>query len=217
MTRIFYTSFQRKLRYEVYSGYFRSLPKHLQSRIFGYKRWQDAQAFFLGKVLLMECLGGFGLDVDCLKRIAYSKNGRPFLPDSVIDFNISHSGAYVICCASDRVRVGIDIEEIKPIDICDFKGQFTAGEISAITQSSLPHTVFFELWSKKEAIVKADGRGLSFPLKDIVFESDNHASVEGFSWYLEKVHIDRGLSSYLATDKRISGNVIVKELQFKYL
>ena len=214
MIQVLYTSFQSRLRYEVYSFYLRSLPDHLRSKMFRYKRWQDAQAFFLGKVLLIECLSRFGLGTECLKNLEYGKNDRPFLPGG-IDFNISHSGSYVICCASDRYRVGIDIEEMEPICIQDFKEQFTNLEMQGILESPTPHQTFFDLWTKKEAIVKADGRGLAFPLDNIVFENEDHAQVEGVDWYLKRIEIDNGLSACLATNRKIEDNIIVKEFHCK--
>lgn len=45
---------------------------------------------------------------------AYEQQGKPYIKDSEIYFNISHSGEYVAVAVSDH-QVGIDIQKIKPV------------------------------------------------------------------------------------------------------
>ncbi len=99
--------------------------------------------------------------------------GKPFLlrPASPrkIHFNVSHSGDWVLIGVSEGGRVGIDVEIHGKID---FQGLaescFSAAEIKAWFARPLVEqkTVFFDIWARKEAYLKAIGSGLSKPLKD---------------------------------------------------
>jgi 4'-phosphopantetheinyl transferase len=97
--------------------------------------------------------------------------GRPFVAPngkSSIDFNLSHAGDAVVVAVARDQKVGVDVEEISvDIDHVSLARRFFApGEIDQIgaADAEAASTGFFECWTKKEAIVKAVGRGLSMPL-----------------------------------------------------
>ena len=99
----------------------------------------------------------------CFKHNSY---GKPYLVDhNSIHFNISHSGEWVVG-AFDTIPVGIDVEEIKPIDFAIIERFFSQAEIrdfSLKTEQEKPG-YFFDLWSLKESFIKAEGKGLSIAL-----------------------------------------------------
>ncbi len=102
----------------------------------------------------------------------YGPNGKPALApafgDHHLSFNLSHSEHLaVIAVAIDRA-IGVDVEMIKPLD--DFEAIasrfFTEKENLAL--HSVPPSkrlrAFFNCWTRKEAVVKASGEGLTRPL-----------------------------------------------------
>jgi 4'-phosphopantetheinyl transferase len=98
-------------------------------------------------------------------RFELRENGKPFLPQSDIQFNVSHSGD-VIAIALAANEVGVDIEAKHPIpEIAAIAARFfskdEAERVSAATDAT---DEFFRIWTMKEAIVKAEGQGLSLPL-----------------------------------------------------
>ncbi|MFD2614761.1 4'-phosphopantetheinyl transferase family protein [Paenibacillus gansuensis] len=106
--------------------------------------------------------------------IEISRNiyGKPYFKTNLdTHFNISHSGMWVVCITSDK-PVGIDIEQITPIDISMADRFFTSSE------SSLLHSLtgndqlkrFYELWTLKESYVKAQGKGLHIRLNSFSVE-----------------------------------------------
>lgn len=91
--------------------------------------------------------------------------GKPFITGSFLKFNLSHSKDRMLCAVTMRCEVGVDIEYIQPS--FDWKPVarifFTAAEIQTI--KSFPENfqvqTFFRIWTRKEALAKALGIGLS--------------------------------------------------------
>jgi 4'-phosphopantetheinyl transferase len=86
--------------------------------------------------------------------------GRPDL-----QFNISHSGAWV-ACVLDGTPVGVDVEQIRPIDAEIPDRYFSAIEQAQIREAdeARRRERFFTLWTLKESYVKMMGQGLAIPL-----------------------------------------------------
>jgi len=142
------------------------LTPNLVQEVLKYKRWQDQHNALLGKALIYlgyQYLTNELLNMRVLKR---DHNNKPFLVNKKVDFNISHSGKSVVCALSKNVKnIGIDIEQVKHINVADFTSIFSNAEMEEIKQRGINR--FYELWTKKEAITKAIGKGIVLPLKDI--------------------------------------------------
>jgi 4'-phosphopantetheinyl transferase len=102
--------------------------------------------------------------------ISITKNefGKPILRDYPnLHYNISHSGDYVVCAVSDR-PVGIDIEQIARSDSIKISNRiFHDTEkryVKSFYSEEAQAIAFTEIWTKKEAYIKRDGRGLAIPL-----------------------------------------------------
>ncbi len=84
------------------------------------------------------------------------------------DFNLSHSGSRALIGLCDAAAIGVDIEMLRPIPdaLRIARSHFAADEANAL--AALPPDVieraFFGLWTRKEAVVKALGTGLSAAL-----------------------------------------------------
>lgn len=128
------------------------------------------------------------------------------------DFNISHSGDYVICVLGEGLRLGIDIEEWRDIDFDHFRKVMTNEQWGGILHSSNFTKSFFKYWTIKESVIKAEGKGLSIPLLNL-HVNNNSVQYDNQMWYLNKLDIDDKYSTRLATNKK---NVYVKmsELDF---
>lgn len=92
--------------------------------------------------------------------------GKPYLPDCPIQFNVSHAGEWAVA-ATDSRSIGIDIEQIVPVDVHELSSSFFAPEeISDLVEQPEEERLeaFFSIWTGKESYVKAIGRGLSASL-----------------------------------------------------
>lgn len=85
-------------------------------------------------------------------------------------FNLSHSRGMVAVAIAADCEVGIDVEALArrvSDDAAIARRHFTPGEQAALERRADPverRRTFLELWTAKEAFIKATGRGLSLPL-----------------------------------------------------
>ncbi|HEY5613775.1 MAG TPA: 4'-phosphopantetheinyl transferase superfamily protein [Lysobacter sp.] len=105
--------------------------------------------------------------------------GRPRLdaPHASHDCNWSHSGDGLLLALGKGVRVGADLERIRPRPRAQALAErfFTVQEARWLAISSETERdrdrAFVRLWCAKEAVLKAHGHGLSFGLDRLRFES----------------------------------------------
>jgi 4'-phosphopantetheinyl transferase len=173
----------------------------------------NSRESFLGRKLIFEGLKILGINNLSYKQIEYSKLGKPYFKttDSTLDFNISHSGDIVICVVSNSCKVGIDIEKVKPIEIYNFKDHFSKNEWDSLEETTNPLDLFYSYWTQKEAILKANGYGISVPLLKIEAISKS-ISFEGQSWYAEHLKLDILYKSCLISKKPV--HYLIKQINF---
>jgi 4'-phosphopantetheinyl transferase len=98
----------------------------------------------------------------------YNKHGKPELLDSVLQFNLSHSGDTALLAIGQTYPLGIDLEFFSARSYEGIGSHlFSINENKALSQVSnkLKPLVFFNIWAQKEALIKACGLGLSYPTK----------------------------------------------------
>jgi 4'-phosphopantetheinyl transferase len=113
-------------------------------------------------------------------RFRIGRFGKPELAvpfgESSFRFNLSHSTSLAVCAISFGYDVGIDVERVDyGFEIDDIvAAYFTEGERAQLADRQGPSRVdaFFQLWTLKEAIIKAIGHGLSMSLHDFSFTLD---------------------------------------------
>lgn len=107
---------------------------------------------------------------------ARSARGRPSLaaPHAGVDVNWSHSGDGLLMAFGARVRLGVDLEIVRPRPRALALAQrfFTANEadrLATLPDAAQQHA-FTRLWCAKEAVLKAHGYGLAFGLDRLRFD-----------------------------------------------
>lgn len=201
MIEIFVASFDTELPAPVLARHLDSLPEEMRKSIIRYKRWQDRHRALLARLLLRAGLQSFGFPAEALGSVRLDAHGRPYIGREV-DFNISHSGNYILCAMARGQRVGVDLEAVRRIDLSDFSSAFSPVEWSAINHAPDPYAAFFSFWTQKESAGKADGRGLSIPLERITLDH-NTARIDATAWHLAPLPIHPAYIGHLATDGRI--------------
>jgi 4'-phosphopantetheinyl transferase len=147
----------------------RTLSPHERHHAARFLRKEDADRFIAARGCLRRLLAA-QLSVSP-GDLTFRKGeyGKPEL-DGVegLSFNVSHSGNLALVAISAGGPLGVDIERIDSSS--DFTSvattSFSELEISEISATPADHRAraFFSCWTRKEAYIKATGRGLSTPL-----------------------------------------------------
>ncbi len=102
----------------------------------------------------------------------YTHFGKPFLKDSKIRFNLSHSEDLGVLAITLGREIGVDVERIRQQkDILNVAERFFAApERAALRSLPAPERAagFYRCWTRKEAYIKARGDGLSLDLNSFV-------------------------------------------------
>ena len=98
-----------------------------------------------------------------------------------LSFNLSHTHGLVACAIASGSDVGIDVESVDR-DVGDgvaerFFSESENADLRQCASEPLRARRFIELWTLKEAYVKAIGKGLSHPLDSIVFDVADRESI----------------------------------------
>lgn len=110
--------------------------------------------------------------------LARDTHGKPFALDSGHPhFNLSHGGERIALAFARRHAVGVDVEaahrRAAPLDLATrFFASDEVRALSGINDAEALHMAFVDLWTCKEAVLKALGRGLAFGLDRLRFELD---------------------------------------------
>jgi len=185
-----------------YDVYLSKLPTVIRDKITKFKRWQDSQASLIGKYLIINnILNG---NINKLANLEYNKYGKPFILGYPY-FNISHSNNIVVFIYCDH-KIGIDIEFVKDINVEDFKSQMTNDEWSKIQKAFNKTTAFYDYWTQKEAVTKANGKGLNIPFNS--FEINKKSTViESEKFYLKKIYLDENFICHTAVKMTFKNSV----------
>ncbi|MPR35971.1 4'-phosphopantetheinyl transferase family protein [Salmonirosea aquatica] len=136
-------------------------------RSWRYHRRDDRLRSLYTRSLLRILAGKFTNQNPLAIRLTKGLRNKPELSDNIgWHINATHSGNWILV-AVGKFSVGIDIEEVKSdftfTDVLPFS--FSIHERKYIEDGEQPLVRFYELWTKKEALVKAFGSGIdeTFP------------------------------------------------------
>jgi 4'-phosphopantetheinyl transferase len=149
-------------------------------------------------------------------------SGKPFLagPAKNLEFNLSHSGRHgLIVVAKDR-SVGIDVEVRRPIrDLSGLALQIaTAREAERLRQlpNSQVHSRFFDLWSRKEAVLKASGEGFLVDPREVevgIGPGRSYVDFDERKWTVETLAICSGVTAAAAIEGKFDAPLVVSSFE----
>jgi 4'-phosphopantetheinyl transferase len=144
-------------------------PDELQrARRFRFAR--DRNAFVQRRTALRRLLGHYcGGDPSAL-HFVHNAWGRPSIAGwaDAPHFSLSHTAGLALLVITREGPVGVDVERIRPLErlLEVARSFFSAGEVAALEEiaPAARDVAFLRCWTRKEAVVKALGMGLSVPL-----------------------------------------------------
>lgn len=179
---------------------FTGLPEKARQQISRYRFIEDQKACLIGKLLIQKGIRHLGLGSEYdLDSLAYTEYNKPYFTAGNLQFNVSHSHFCVVCAMSLHCSLGIDVEHIRPVSIEDFTSQMAPVELALINSSPTPLLSFYRYWTQKESVIKADGKGLSIPLKDFVI-SEGETAINNNKWFVQEIQLADNYICNLATN-----------------
>lgn len=155
---------------ELIKANIRKISEQRMKKINAFRFEDDKKRSLCVEILLRHILIGRYNVVDKDLMFSYNKYGKPSLVgDGMPEFNLSHSGAWVVCATADK-DIGVDIERVEDVKLSIAKSYFDRYEYEYIESGQDKNYRFFQIWTLKESLIKAVGKGLSLSLKSFRFD-----------------------------------------------
>ena len=185
-----------------------NLSKLEIKKLKGFKYKKDYQIYLITHVVMRELISRYtGIKTNKIE-YAYGEKGKPKIKEGIY-FNLSHTdnkgliGFY-------REDIGVDIEYKKEIE--DYNGigklVFTEEEMQYINNNKKKDR-FYEIWTKKEAIIKSMGEGLNEDVKNLSIGIKNNFYCGRYIWQIDKIEIDEPYMAHIA----YKNNYPIKEVK----
>lgn len=160
MIVLFYSHLSRDQKAGVFHRIHATLPSEFRQAVEKYRRPEDRLRSLVSKYLLLEALAYFKVNQP-YRYAADPEMSKPRLegPEN-FSFNLTHSGDLVVCAAARGMRLGVDIEKVRPAPDILNSGIFSTEELADLDAKKCTPEAYLQLWTRKEALAKADGRGL---------------------------------------------------------
>ncbi len=170
--------------------------------------------YVIGRSALRGLLGSL-LDCDPADLpLLTESEGKPVVPGGVA-FNVSHSAEHLLIGIAHEGRLGVDVELKKSIpDAMDLAcGNFADDEVAVLEMLSASERseAFLRIWTRKESLLKALGKGLSMPLNQVSMQSgegqnnqlmnSRNDSIDPRQWCVRSVGLRDDLEVAVAWDR----------------
>ena len=193
---IVYHGFADSFVYEL-PDYFEYLSDIERSRAERFKHVSDYNCYVAVHALLrIELSKLIGIKAKLVK-ITATETGKPLIPDCDLTFSLSRTkNMFAFVIGKNDQILGIDIEQIKPeIDFENIAINYfsTEEQLSIFSSKNTEDQkrTFFEIWTRKEALLKALGVGLNIDLVKVrVLEGENVLDLLGMQNNYHSFKID---------------------------
>lgn len=173
---------------------------------------QHKRRFIAARGILRSLLGRYLNTAPQAITFLYTEHGKPYLQNTPLQFNVSHSHEMAVFAFTKACDIGVDIEKIEN----DFKEgvaqrYFSIEEYEQLMllPEELRAFAFYRIWALKEALIKAIGEGLHFslasfsvslsdPIFEVTLEGDPPAT-----WYFQTFAVHPEYQAAFATSQAV--------------
>ena len=147
----------------------RTLSEAEQERAARFKFEPGRKRFIAGRGLLRAILGRYLQTGPAELKFVYGPHGKPALSaefaGAEIHFNLAHSDDLALIAVTRAGAVGVDVERIRPVKdaealVARFFSPRESGLFQRLAADEKP-PAFLTLWTRKEALLKATGEGIT--------------------------------------------------------
>lgn len=174
-----------------------------KEKVLSLKKDEDRISTVLGRLLLYYMINKLDGSPSLLfPDIGYTKDGRPYIENNTLDFNISHSRD-IVACVMYKSSIGIDVEIINEINLLEYLPILTKREFHYLHNHNRQKEEFTKLWTIKESILKADGRGFFANMEKLAV-MDNFSILDSQIWYNKSYIIENNYYLSIASKEIVS-------------
>jgi 4'-phosphopantetheinyl transferase len=170
-------------------------------------RRPEARARALSSRAALRGVLGACLGVDPREVPLIEGRGKPRLAGKLegeLDFSLSHSGGLALLAVGRGVRVGADVERLRPVPFLDavverFFGEQEQDELKGL-RGAERRRAYFRLWTRREAAAKALGLGILEHFRFFPRWSAESSEAEADAWRLIDLRPARGYAGALCLE-----------------
>jgi 4'-phosphopantetheinyl transferase len=162
----------------------------------------DRERFVLGHGWLRTVLSRYVTTEAATIRYARGPHGKPYVNDTSVRFNFSDTKDAILVGLTSGMELGTDIETLaREVDHeAVSEHYFTPSEIEGIRNSSNPKLRFLELWTRKEAVLKASGVGIMDDLRVLSVDAPTNEMMIGHGEFVRMAAPTYHVRSLLLSD-----------------
>lgn len=174
-----------------------------------YRFPSDRRLFRFAHTFLRQTLGKY-LNANPAKlQFTIGDHSRPELANQELRFNLTHTNGLVGCIVTRSMDCGVDAEAIDRRADHELlsRNVFTETERAAFlaAPASERYVRFFQMWTLKEAYIKARGLGMSLPLREISFDLTTAEPTASFGPKIGDIENEWRYWSGKATQRHVYG------------
>ena len=131
---------------------------------------RDARRYVVTRGVLRTLLGAYLDRAPSAVQLAYGEWDKPYLAQpGDLHFNVAHSHELALLGFQRGTPLGVDLEQLRPLDDMAEVVTVVFSEREQAAWHAHPEqdrvAAFYAGWTRKEAVIKAVGEGLSYPLR----------------------------------------------------
>ena len=198
MVLVFYSVLDDKLTASRRDRWLAELPEEKRSVLRRIQQPETQQLSLLGYQLVKRACLTLGVEACRLDQLVFAPGQKPVFPHGVY-FSLSHSQRLVACAVGRDAPLGLDTEYVRPIDGSRLRNTLSETERMAIENDP---SQFFDVWTSKEAVIKAHGHAGIHQMKEVCLEPGperNTARFDNRKWFLTRLQLQPGYVTHLAT------------------
>ena len=173
--------------------------------------------FVVGRGFLREVIARYLQAKPETLRFVYGAYGKPALAgEQSLRFNMSHSHEVALLAVARSAELGVDVERVRVDFASEDIARLYFSRVEVDTFNALPNeqqvAAFFRCWTRKEAYIKAIGKGLSQPLDafDVTLAPGEAAALlraeedDASRWALSDIDVGAGYAGALAVERPVA-------------
>ena len=192
----------------------------------------DRDLFITSRVFLRKLIGFFLRIEAHAIQFKYNKNGKPYINDSCdLKFSITHSEDMILFGFILKSEIGIDIEYLKRTIAIEKVSSFLFSKNELLefenTEEKFKQEKFIDHWTRKEAILKAKGKGLSIAMnefeipfqKEGAFGTCSNAWIENgkHEWFLKSFDIPYNYRASVAVSGQVNSIELINMNEIRHI